>query len=404
MKYLVVLLLILASCSSVKTTKINPSDYNYYYYSGNSYYRKAFFFFNSIEARNLANGDSDKIKASEILSCITNCKADSAYILLNENSRGYSDTLNYYLGSFIENYELYNYLKDPYSYWAKKVDSNCAQNVKKPIIDFNKNSDTLNFDIENGLIVVKIEVDGKECRFIWDTNSHSIIGLFNQKDSDTSGFCKYKINALESSIDCRTVHIDSINIGNFTYKDFYLSKTIGEKQKIFNNLDIEGIIGWDIIKDFDNIIDFKNQKIILNKINSYDYIKKSPVKNFFFMSYPIIWAYLPNGEPIVLILDLGSNETYLCDYYLNMIRKKKEELDTRTYQYATNNGVSKVEYSYVPKLDLLIYDNLVELEAKIRVSKNKTIPFLIEGALGTNIFRNSKIHFNIASGIFEFLD
>ncbi len=114
---------------------------------------------------------------------------------------------------------------------------------------------TMDFEIHGGLILFKVEVDGKEQSFLLDSGAPSII--LNQKVSKSSAV----FSTIEGDILATKGEIEEIRIGNI--HKTHVSTWIMDLSHIEKRLGvkIDGLIGADIFSSYDLLIDYKGKKI-----------------------------------------------------------------------------------------------------------------------------------------------
>ena len=189
------------------------------------------------------------------------------------------------------------------------------------IIDNNKESITVPFTLVNNLIVISADVNGKELSFLVDTGIVKTI-LFNLKFSDSLQLNHVEkiqlrglgqgepINALKSK--GNIVQIDGItNKNHWLYlivdNMFDLSTKMG--------MDIHGIIGGDLLKDFIIKINYSTKKLTFYNPDTYVYKDCKKCETFpltFNNQKPFIDAqvqnYLGEEHNAKLLIDSGGGD------------------------------------------------------------------------------------------------
>ncbi len=189
------------------------------------------------------------------------------------------------------------------------------------IMDAKKESITIPFSLINNMMVISAEVNGKELSFLLDTGLEKTI-LFNLKFSDSlilhdveklqlRGLGVGKpINALKSKNNVFKIK-GIINPNHLLYiiidDMFDLSAKMG--------VDINGIVGGDLLKDFIVKINYANKRITFYNPETYVYNKCNKCEVFpldFYNKKPFINVnvenYLGDVVKVKLLIDSGGGD------------------------------------------------------------------------------------------------
>ncbi|WP_299108731.1 aspartyl protease family protein [uncultured Tenacibaculum sp.] len=189
-----------------------------------------------------------------------------------------------------------------------------------------KNSDKqeVNFRLINNLIIMPLEINGKELSFILDTGVNKTI-LFNLTQSDSIGLNEIKkvyiyglgdgepVEALQSRKNTFRVK-GLVNTNESLYvilKDaFNVSARMGTT--------IHGILGYDLLKDVIAKVDYSNRKITFYNPKTYKYPKRKcrkcevlPLQFYRNKPYVDVKVDLINGlkdVPTKLLIDSGGSD------------------------------------------------------------------------------------------------
>jgi len=189
------------------------------------------------------------------------------------------------------------------------------------ILDNRKENKSLPFTLVNNLVVVKADINGKELSFILDSGVKRTM-LFNLKFADSlvlNNVEKLKIrglgegnpiNAIKSKgnlFDMDGIVNPDMNLFVITDNLFDLSAKMG--------VDIHGIIGGDLLKDFVVKINYAQKKLTFYKPGTFDYSKCKNCESFpldFYNSKPFINVKIENdlGKEIAvkLLIDSGGGD------------------------------------------------------------------------------------------------
>lgn len=186
----------------------------------------------------------------------------------------------------------------------------------------NLKSQKIKFKLINNLIVIPIEINGKELSFILDSGVSSTV-LFNLMPSDS-----LVLKNVE------TVFLQGLGSGNnvealFSKNNYFRLKNIyNPNQNLFiiihDKIDlsaklgetIHGIIGYDLFKDFIIKIDYSNYVIRFYDPATYQYVTCKKCETFeidFHKNKPFISAFASIYEnqelfPVKLLIDSGGSD------------------------------------------------------------------------------------------------
>ena len=132
---------------------------------------------------------------------------------------------------------------------------------------------TVPMEIRDGLIVVTAKLNGIERKFILDSGAPSLYlnSRYFSKDTISSMSTAQGVNSSISGQD--VIHIDSFDFYGIKTqdKDFVMS----DLSHLLKDEEIYGLIGYQVIKDYDWLFDYANKTLTLIKPDKTDsYIKE----------------------------------------------------------------------------------------------------------------------------------
>ncbi|MDF9824964.1 hypothetical protein M2475_001417 [Breznakia sp. PF5-3] len=242
-----------------------------------------------------------------------------------------------------------------------------------------------------GLYVGSVKTQGKTMTFLIDTGAQ------------ISGILKKSVSDLEVQPIEQVVHVGSIGGRSKQASCVTISKLFFGAVEIQNQplvllddkdfsipyvnikvMKFDGIIGWDILRNFDFEIDDVHSTFSLLRQQE-DFF----IKNFIPSSFPCVCLLDQNHKPAIFGFDSGAKESWLGENYVN-----RSNLDVDIEQKAYGMGVlgmESMDLSIIHTLDLYLYDSKISLQKIMtgRVDMFKNLE--IAGVLGNKIFRNKKI-------------
>ena len=273
-----------------------------------------------------------------------------------------------------------------------------------------KESQTIKFKLINNLIILPIEVNGTELTFILDSGVSSPV-IFNMKSSDSLKFNELKTVKLRGlgkgeSVEAVLSKNNKIKFGDiFTlHQNIYI--IYNEKLDLSGKLGfpVNGIIGYDILKDFVVTINYISKKITFTKPENYEYKKCRSCETFdlfFYKNKPYINAEITIESPelktipVQLLIDSGGTDSL----WLFVDEEKGITIPDNSFEDFIGEGISGSIFgmrsriksfalkSFVIENPNVAYlDSLSTIYAKRLKTRN--------GSLGGNILKRFKVIFD----------
>ncbi len=276
------------------------------------------------------------------------------------------------------------------------------------IIDNNKESIAVPFSFVNNMIVITAEVNGKELSFLLDSGIEKTI-LFNLKFSDSLELKNIEnkvlrglgegspIKALKSKNNL--IRIKGIVNPNHTLyiivdSMFDLSAKMG--------IDIHGIIGGDLFKDFIIRINYSTKKLTFYKPDSYVYKKCKDCETFpldFYNHKPFINVHVENhlGDvvKVKLLIDSGGGDAL----WLFEHSDPKILVSNKYFNDYLGKGLSGNIYGKRSKINKLIMGNFIFENAAVSYPDSTSIVTVHKnkdrnGTLGAGILKRFHVIFD----------
>ncbi|MEI6089245.1 MAG: retropepsin-like aspartic protease [bacterium] len=338
--------------------------------------------------------------------------------LLNLYRNTKNDTIRDYAGFFLFNlYSFNNDNKSILKNLRKSGETDSIMMVQYPTacyadsaqtsVDFSSQPVTLKMNVRKGSAFVRIKINGMEKELLFDTGcqmtmlSDKLAKELNIQSTTTNLSVLSSVGNNNSSkltmlknVEMGKSHISNLPIGvvpasAFNFKFWFISLA-----------KFDGIIGWDIIKNFDVTIDCQKNIIILRQ----PYLKPKSDPNFVWLSDPLVKMKAENGTEIIGMFDTGSDRT---DGALNLLGKlhTPDELSTKTSKRIWGIGGSKKLKGYRVKF-IDLYSGNTKIHFKnIKVFDKSGLSnsafMFTDVCIGFDIIKNGRVHFDISNGIFE---
>ena len=193
--------------------------------------------------------------------------------------------------------------------------------------------------------------------------------------------------------------IDSLSIGGLqicNHPAIIIDKSELEFKLLglFTIVKIDGIIGWNAIKNMYLEIDYAHHEIIINKP-----LRKEDLKsNFFWLGYPIVELVSENGVLLYFGLDTGARTSSITE---NIFPKlESQSIETKKEMIGSAGGFEKLERKILPHLVLHLGEYSLQFN-DIKTLPSKGVVFIkSNGVLGSDIAAESKITIDYINNFF----
>ena len=172
------------------------------------------------------------------------------------------------------------------------------------------NIEVVNIEIRNKLIIVPITIKGKEYRFLFDTGAP--FSISEELQENTNFKTVSKGNIVDSDYNrkkVKWVQVNSINVGNVSFKNQTAFVGDFDANPIMNCLEIDGIIGSNLIRQYNWTIDQEKYALSLSSKTGIDTREESLVLPFKTDNQYNIFVDINIGKSSFknVLVDYGSN-------------------------------------------------------------------------------------------------
>lgn len=256
-----------------------------------------------------------------------------------------------------------------------------------------------------GTPVIKVKVNGKIFNFWIDSGA----GL-SVLSSDVAATCGVQPIGEETTsagtatnirVTTQPAIIESLDIGGlliYNHPAIIIDKSDLEFKLfgLFTMVKIDGIIGWNAIKNMHLEIDYLTKEVTITK----PILQKDVTRNFFWLGYPMVELLSESGIPMFFGLDLGARSSSIT----NHIFQRLDVLPSGTKQETVGSagGFEKLEIKTLPKLTLFLSDYRLQF-SDIQTRPAKGVIFLKpDGVLGADIAENAKLIIDYQNSYFGY--
>ncbi|OIQ39120.1 MAG: hypothetical protein BM563_04730 [Bacteroidetes bacterium MedPE-SWsnd-G1] len=268
-----------------------------------------------------------------------------------------------------------------------------------------RTSQTVEFELINNLIVFPLTVNGTELTFILDTGVGSPV-IFNMTSSDSLQFRNIEVVKLRGlgegePVDAIRSKGNTLLFGDIIGKHQDLFIIYNEKLDLSGKLgvSVNGIIGYDILKDFVVSINYLSRKITFTNPADYSYKRCKSCETFdlhFYKKKPFINAEIENLDnsivPVQLLIDSGGTDSL----WLFEDDEKNVSIPENSFEDFIGEGISggifgmrsklnafRLKSFLIPKPNVAYLDSVSSAYAKGLSTRN--------GSLGGNILKRFKV-------------
>ena len=256
----------------------------------------------------------------------------------------------------------------------------------------------------SGSPTIDVKINGIYKTFWFDTGA--LISIISE---ETAELCNIKmeddltVKVKASTGKCtesRMCTVPSLEFGNFKVYDQIMiiiatENLILKHPKTNEIVKIDGIIGWDLIKDMNVIIDYKNEKIEIRKPKKLS----CEDRNMFCSAYPIIKILNDENKPIYFGLDTGANKCSLGETF----SINKENIKFQTSFIGGVGGYKEKEVKTVGNLKIRIKNEEFVLKDRNISMDLETVGefFIMDGIIGSDIIKDGKMIIDYTNKMFS---
>jgi predicted aspartyl protease len=261
-----------------------------------------------------------------------------------------------------------------------------------------------------GTPTIRVQINGKEFEFWVDTGS-SITVLSSDVAAEANVAIlspdTLTIRTFAGEAPVRPASVKRMELGPIVLTntpaiviDASLMRLRGTTEGIpREGLHVDGIIGWDTIRQLDVLIDYENGTIRLARPESLG-TKGTTVQNLTWMGKPFVEVRTMLGGTLHFTLDTGAQSSFLNASMLNRTGSITSISDSRVFGIAkTGQRTGRV----IPSLALNVAGRTLRLLSVIVYGPAHSGLINSDGVLGSDIAQFGKIRIDATNGLFSVL-
>ena len=257
-----------------------------------------------------------------------------------------------------------------------------------------------------GTPVVTVSVNGHPHEFWLDTGAS--MTLLSDDVAVSSGVKlaspdTLALGVVAGHIPARAVFIDSLGIGPVMARGLgaalvsqgalRLDHRIVEGGR--RSVQIDGVIGTDLLRQFDLVIDAGANTITIRRPRR----DARAVRNLFWVGYPVVRLVMKDGRPALFGLDTGAEGTYITTSLLKKAPRTPVAMRRGTLG---GLGAEQQDTRWIAREIVLSDGDYAIALRNIPVAPERRWTFVnFDGVLGSDVALASRIHLDFLNGVFD---
>jgi predicted aspartyl protease len=259
-----------------------------------------------------------------------------------------------------------------------------------------------------GTPTVKVRINGKEFEFWVDTGS-SITVLSSDVASEANvailSSDTLTVRTFAGAAPVRPATVKRMELGPIVFTsspaiviDASLMRLRSTSEGVpREGLHVDGIIGWDTIRQFDVLMDYESGSITLGRPESLG-TRGTAAQNLTWVGKPFVEVRTKLGGTLHFTLDTGAQSSFLNASILNRVGATTSKSNTRVFGIAkTGQQTDRV----APSLTLDVAGKSLRLPGVIVYGPVYSSLINCDGVLGSDIAQFGKIRIDATNGLFS---
>ncbi|HST07727.1 MAG TPA: retropepsin-like aspartic protease [Gemmatimonadaceae bacterium] len=258
-----------------------------------------------------------------------------------------------------------------------------------------------------GTPAIKVKINGKEYEFWLDTGSG--ITVLSSEVAADAGVPTISSDSLTVRTFSGTASVRPALVRKMTVGQIVLTNTpaiiIDASMMLLKsptdglarvNQHVDGILGWDFIRQFDLLMDYDEGTLQLARPETD--VQRSGVQNLTWIGQPLVEVRTSDGKTLHLALDTGAQATLLNATVLDKVGGVTKSIATHLYGLArTTTSNSRI----IPELPLQVAGKSVQLHNVIVYGPRYSGLIGCDGILGSDVGQFGVLHIDATNGVFS---
>jgi hypothetical protein len=262
-----------------------------------------------------------------------------------------------------------------------------------------------------GTPAVQVRINGKDYEFWLDTGSSMTVlssAVASEAGIPFVSADTLRIRTFEGSAPVKAGIVRRLEIGLIAFTntpaiimDAALMRVKSTSEGVTGQgVRVDGIIGWDIIRQFDVLMDYRARTIAFRPPEHLGIIG-TKFQNLAWVGKPLIQVRAKPGGTFRFTLDTGAQVTLLNGSILDKLEMVATTYGGRVFGIANTGGNTK---RVVPKLNLTAGGHSVHLESILVYRPAYSGLINTDGILGSDVAQFGKIRIDATNGLFSLYD
>jgi predicted aspartyl protease len=259
-----------------------------------------------------------------------------------------------------------------------------------------------------GTPAVQVRINGKDYEFWLDTGSSmTVVSSTIASDANVPVVSAdtLRIRTFEGTAAVKAAIVRRLEIGPIVFTNTPTIVMDAGLMRLKSTVEgvtgqgvrVDGIIGWDIIRQFNIVLDYRTGTITLGKPEQLGIIGTG-FQNLAWVGKPLVQVRTKPGGTFQFSLDTGAQVTLLNGSILEKLEMIATTYGGRVFGIAKTGGQTK---RLVPKLTLGVGGTSVRLENILVYGPAYSGLINCDGILGSDVARFGKIRIDATNGLFS---
>jgi hypothetical protein len=260
-----------------------------------------------------------------------------------------------------------------------------------------------------GTPVVTIRLNGKEHEFWLDTGASMTLlstDVAIAAGAKLAADDTLALGVVGGHIEARAIYIDSMAIGPVTVRGLGAALVSPEAlkfdQKLVNGLrttvPIDGMIGTDVLRHLDVVMDAKAGTITLRRPRRYSGARR----NLFWVGYPVVRLVTPDGRPALFGLDTGAEGTYVTNTLLKKAPRTPVAMRRMSLVGLGSDSKRSEKSTWIARQVPLSDGHYAIMLNNVPIMPPQRWTFVdFDGVIGSDIALATRMHLDFTNGVFD---